>query len=88
MIFSRHIAKSVKDIQKICAEIQGLYRYEYEIINNINIISLIIIFNKDISIHLIDMASNDLRHNLSIYYKNSCYFANDHKLVLYLKSII
>jgi len=88
MIFSRHIAKSVKDIQKISREIQGLYGYEYEILNNINSISLIILFNKDVSKHLVDMASNDLRHNLSIYYKNSCYFANDHKLVLYLKSII
>ncbi len=88
MIFSRHIAKSVKDIQKISREIQGLYGYEYEISTNINSISLTIIFNKDISKHLVDMASNDLKHNMSVYYKNSCYYTRDRKFVLYLKSII
>jgi hypothetical protein len=91
MIFSRHISKSVKYINKVTSEIQELYRYSYHITtpqNNINKIELCIIFDKDTSSYIVNMASNDLKHNLSSYYLSSCVFSRENKIVLYLKSFL
>jgi hypothetical protein len=91
MIFSRHINKSVKYINQVTSEIQELYRYNYNIIIdecNINKIELIIMFDKDTSLYILDLASNDIKHNLSSYYLSSCCFSMEKKIVIYLKSIL
>lgn len=91
MFFSRHISKSVKYINQVTSEIQQLYKYNYNIVlneDNINKIELIIMFDKDTSSCILDMARNDLVYNLSSYYLNSCRFCMENKIVIYLKSIL
>lgn len=91
MIFSRHISKSVKYINQVTSEIQQLYRYNYNINisqDTINKIELCIFFDKDTSSYIIDMASNELKHNLSSYYLSSCCFCMEKKIVMYLKSFL
>lgn len=91
MIFSRHISKSVKYINQVISEIQQLYRYTYHIKtpeDTLNKIELTITFDKDTSSYILDMASNDLQHNLSSYYLSSCHFCMEKKIVMYLKSFL
>jgi len=91
MIFSRHISKTVKYINQVTSEIQQLYRYNYNITisqDTISKIKLCILFDKDTTAYILDMASNDLKHNLNSYYLNSCCFYNEKKIVMYLKSFL
>lgn len=63
-MFSRHISKNVRNIQLKIYELQELYKFNFDLLVNLNKITIIIFFNKDTEKYILNLVGQKTKTTL------------------------